>query len=69
MGLIDGVLLAPFFGAPKDNLAWLEECVTGMKSSQTAAIFSAYLDGHPARWHQGAHVLFYYAMRDACENP
>ena len=30
VGLIDGLLGAPMFGSPKEQLAWLERCIVGM---------------------------------------
>ena len=66
IGLIEGMLLAPFFGASKEQLSWLEECATGMTSSQIVAILDKYLDENPARWHEDMHALGYVAMKDAC---
>ena len=66
IGLIEGMLLAPFFGASKEQLSWLEECTTRMTSTQIVAILDKYLDENPARWHDGMHAIGYGAMNDAC---
>ena len=65
-GLVDGMLLAPFVGAPKARLEWLETCVTGMSDEQVAAIISKFVRDNPARWHEPLHVQFYAAVKQAC---
>ena len=67
IGVIEGMLLPPFFGAPNNNLAWLEDCVVGMTDRQVVAIFEKFLSENPGRWHDPMHILSYAAMRDACE--
>ncbi len=66
MGLLDGMFLAPFFGAKKEKLGWLERCATSMTDEQIAAIFDKYLRDNPGRWHETMHVLGMVAMKDAC---
>jgi hypothetical protein len=43
MGMIDGMLLAPLFGAPEDGekLKSLATCVTGMNDEHMRAIFDS----------------------------
>ena len=65
-GVLDGMLLAPFFGAPKNRLEWFESCVVGMDDEQVTAILSRFVAENPARWHQRVHTQFYAAMREAC---
>ena len=65
-GVLDGALLAPLFGAPKERLEWLESCAVGMTDEQVAAIISRFIADNPARWHQHLHTQFYTAMREAC---
>ena len=67
-GIVDGVFLAPLFGASKPRLEWLEGCVVGMTDVQIAAIISKYLDDNPARWHQSVHAAAYSALRQSCPN-
>ena len=67
MGLVDGMLLSPFFGAEKKRLSWLESCATGMNDGQIVAIFDKYLTKNPARWHESINALAYFAMKQECE--
>jgi hypothetical protein len=66
MGLIDGLFLAPFVGAPKRQVACLERCAEGMRDEQVIAIVDKYISENPVRWHGSVHVLVYSAMREAC---
>lgn len=65
MGVINGMLLAPFFGAPKDKMKWFESFVENMNDEQVAAILSKYINDNPGRWHEGLHILMYAALKDA----
>ena len=67
-GVIDGILLAPLFGAPKAKLGWLEACVGGMTSSQVSAILETFLKENPSRWHEGAHTSMFAALHESCPN-
>ena len=66
MGSIDGMFLAPFFGAKKEKLSWLERCATSMTDEQIAAIFDKYLRDNPGRWHETMNALGMVAMKSAC---
>ena len=66
MGLIDGLFLSPFFGAPKARIQWLENCVERMTDEQVAAIISKYLSDNPARWHESVHTSVYSALLQSC---
>jgi hypothetical protein len=72
-GIIDGMFLAPLFGAPTGprELAatrsqWLGQCVEGMSPEQVAAIIAKYLTDHPERWHQDAKESAFSAIVAAC---
>jgi hypothetical protein len=65
-GLVDGVFLAPLYGAPKARVARLEACVEGMTDTQVSAIISQHLKARPETWHQHAHTSFFRAMLDRC---
>lgn len=65
-GMLDGMLLAPLFGAAKERTGWFEACVTGMSDEQLAAILSKYLSDNPTRWHESVHLLFYSALHSTC---
>jgi hypothetical protein len=40
VGLLDGMFLAPIFGAPESKVEWLGTCAEGMTNVQLAAIIS-----------------------------
>jgi hypothetical protein len=71
MGVVDGMFLAPLFGAPR---AWQDgqkigafgECITGMSSTQVAAIVSKFTREHPERWNESMHAVAFTAMTQAC---
>ncbi len=65
MGAINGMIIAPLFGAPKDKIGWLESYVENMTDEQVAAILSKYLQNNPGRWHDGLHLLMYSAIKEA----
>ena len=65
-GLIDGMFLAPFFGAPRTDLKWFEDCVKGMQDDQVAAILQKRLHDHPSDWSQYAHTEMYAALKATC---
>jgi hypothetical protein len=65
-GLVDGMFLAPFYGAPKDRLLSVEACVTGMTTVQVSAILSKQLDDHPESWHESANTVLYGALIERC---
>lgn len=73
MGVVDGMLLAPMFGAPRawsggQSISDLGHCVTGMSSTQVAAIISSFVRGHPERWNDSMHVVAFVAMTQACSH-
>jgi hypothetical protein len=80
-GLVDGMLLAPLFGAPKrpdfkpkemaptSPAEWLENCIQGMTNGQVVAILSKYLVDHPERRHQPAGPILFAALAETCPQP
>jgi hypothetical protein len=70
MGIVDGMLLAPLFGAPATwdgtKIEPLANCITGMTDTQVAAIISKFLRDHPERWNQNLHVVVFSAFKQAC---
>ncbi len=67
MGVIDGMLDAPGFGAPKKKMAWLETCVVGMSGYQVAAIIDKSLRDAPEYWHEPINAQVLSAMWGACK--
>ena len=66
MGVVNGMLLAPVFGAPKENLTRLENCISGMSDTQVAAILTEYLNKHPGEWNETPHMPMYRALTESC---
>jgi hypothetical protein len=65
MGAINGMIIAPLFGAPKAKIDWLESFVENMTDEQVAFILMKYLQDNPGRWHDGLHVLMFSAIKDS----
>ncbi len=68
-GGINGMLLAPFFGAPEENVNWLKTCSASMSDEQIAAILTTYIRDQPSQWHYSLNVLTFNAMKNACPKP
>ena len=71
MGVVDGMLLAPLFGAPRawndgQKIGAFGQCITGMSSRQVAAIISRFVRDHPERWNEPMHAVAFTAMTQAC---
>lgn len=71
MGVVDGMLLAPLFGAPRawndgQKIGAFGDCVTGMSGKQVAAIMSKFVRDHPERWNESMHTVAFTAMTQAC---
>ena len=65
-GVIDGMLMAPVFGAPQANVEVLENCVKSMNSSQLAGLLMKELDDHPSVRPESAHKTLYRALVAKC---
>jgi hypothetical protein len=67
-GGINGMLVAPFFGAPEENLNWLKTCSAKMSDEQIAAILMTYIrDKNQSD--MNLNVITFNAMREACRKP
>ena len=66
IGMTDGLLLAPIFGAPKAEMKWVEDCLTDMNNVQISAILEFFLKNNPARWHQQMNILTFVALKENC---
>jgi len=66
IGVVNGMLLAPLFGAPKEKMLRIESCLVGMTDTQVAAILTKYLRENPGRWHETPHVPMYAALIETC---
>ena len=67
MGIIDGMLLAPLFGAPDDGkVSKLGRCATGMTNEQVAAIIAKLIKEHPEEWHMPIHLQVFKKLHSIC---
>ena len=67
-GQINGMLVAPFFGAPENNLSWLKTCSSKMSDEQLASVLTRYIRDQPNP-EQNLNVVTFAALRDACRHP
>ena len=66
-GEINGMLVAPFFGAPQENLTWLKTCSGKMSDEQLASILTRYLNDQPTQLQANLNVVTFNALREACK--
>ena len=65
-GQMNGMLVAPFFGAPEENLAWLKTCSGKMSDEQLASLVARYIRDQPNQT-QNLNVVTFAALREACK--
>ena len=65
-GAINGMLVAPFFGAPEEKLNWLKTCTGKMSDEQLASILSTFIREQPDQAQASLNVVTFTAVRDAC---
>ena len=65
-GEINGMLVAPLFGAPEENLNWLKTCSTKMSDEQLASVLTRFIREQPDQLQVNLNVATFNAMRDAC---
>ena len=63
-GQVNGMLVAPFFGAPEENLTWLKTC-SKMSDEQLASILTRYIR-EQSNPQANLNVVTFTALRDAC---
>lgn len=65
-GAINGMLVAPFFGAPDDNLNWLKSCTTKLSDEDIAGILTRYIRENESQSNYTLNVVTFNALRNAC---
>src|ERR1044071_604366 len=65
-GEINGMLVAPFFGAPEENVNWLKACTGKMSDEQLASILTRFIHEQPDQMPANLNVVTFNAVRDAC---
>ena len=68
-GEVNGMLVAPFFGAPEENLNWLKTCSGKMSDEQLAAVLTRFIRDQPNQMQSNLNVVTFTALRDACRKP
>jgi len=67
IGEINGMLVAPFFGAPEENLAWLKTCSAKIADEDLAAILTRFIRDQPGQMQTSLNVVTFNALREACK--
>lgn len=65
-GAINGMLVAPFFGAPEDNVNWLKTCTVKLSDEDIAGILARYIRDNESQLNFNLNVVTFNAMRNAC---
>jgi hypothetical protein len=65
-GAINGMLVAPFFGAPEDNVNWIKTCTAKLADADIAAILTRYVREQESQLNYNLNILTFNAMRNAC---
>ncbi len=66
-GAVNGMLVAPFFGAPEERIAWFKTCTAKMSDEQTAAILTRYISSNSDQLGMSLNVVTFNALKDACD--
>jgi len=65
-GAINGMLVAPFFGAPEDNMNWLKSCTGKMSDEDIAGILTRYIRDNESQSSYNLNIVTFNALRNAC---
>ena len=69
MGVVNGLLISPLYGAPAERATTLSQCLEGVTGTQLGATLQKWLRENPERWHEGCHLAAYMALRRLCGEP
>ena len=65
-GAINGMLVAPLFGAPPENLNWLKTCTGKMSDDQLAAVLASYIHDQPSNLQANLNAVTFNAIQQTC---
>ena len=68
-GAINGMLVAPLFGAPPENLNWLKTCTGKMSDDQLAAVLTNHINNQPSNLQVTLNVVTFNAIQETCRKP
>ena len=66
-GLVEGMLLAPAFGAPDSNMLWFYECTRALGLRELRHILFVYIKGRDELWTNRNPAKIFRAVRAACQ--
>ena len=66
-GAINGMLVAPLFGAPEERVGWLKSCSANLSDEQLSSILTRYINDDPRQSTMSLNLVTFNAMKDACE--
>ena len=66
-GGVNGMLVAPFFGAPEENVSWLRMCTGKMSDEEIAGLLAKYIKDKPNQMNTNLNVVTFNAIREACQ--
>ena len=65
-GLIEGMLLAPAFGAPEENMLWLYDCTNEMDVGEVRKLLFNYIKDRHDLWENRNPAKNFRALSKAC---
>ena len=66
-GAVNGMLVAPFFGAPEARLQWFKTCTAKLSDEQLAAILTRYISNDSSQLSMSLNVVTFNALKDTCD--
>ena len=66
MGVVDGMLAAPLFGAPSANTENLQACIRQMNTIQLGAIINKAAREQPEEWNLPLSAFTYDTLKKVC---
>lgn len=65
-GVLEGMLLAPAFGAEEAKMQWFLDCTNALDRIKLRADINAYVMAHSDGWTDTAPTAYYQAIAEAC---
>ena len=65
-GAVNGMLVAPFFGAPEERLQWFKTCTAKLSDEQLASILTSYISNDSNQLSMSLNVVTFNAIKDSC---
>ena len=66
-GAVNGMLVAPFFGAPEERLRWFKTCTAKLSDEQLAEILTRYISNDSNQLSMSLNVVTFNALKDTCD--